>query len=233
MQQQRHINQAYDEDMKSLVIKLGRMFAHVENMLDEATDALQKMDIAKAKKTRKLDKEIDALDAEISEQIMDILARWNPVAIDLRLIISALRVASALERMGDYTSNICRRIVRIIENDKNDHPYETPILTKMFKQTREMIKLAGDGFLNNTSEECRHIIEMDDLLDQYHSNLLEELTTYMMEESKNVSVGVEMLMISKSLERIGDHATNVAEMIIYFLEATSFVSRHPVGEDDD
>jgi phosphate transport system protein len=168
------------------------------------------------------DRTIDRLEVELDGQCMQILARRQPVASDLRFITLVLKVVTDLERMGDLAVNISERVLELT-GEVPLKPYVD--LPRMAIEAQSMLRDALDAFVAKDVERARQVIDRDQMVDDLYGQVFRELLTYMMENSKNVYRATRLQSIAKYLERIGDHATNLAEMVVFMVKGSDI--RHP------
>jgi len=240
--QKDHIVAAYDQEFKKLTKLLSQMGGLAEVQLANALTAIEKRDDRLAKKVKKSDKEIDQLERDIEALVIRMLALRQPVANDLRYIVATLRISSDIERIGDYAKNIGKRAIAL-----NQLPAE-PLLkgvVRIGQPVQAMLKDVMDAFLQGDMAKAIDVWEADEEVDGLYTSLFRELLTYMMEDPRHITPCTHLLFIAKNLERIGDHATNIAETIHFQVEGTPLSDRrpkadgsnyavlHPDDDDDD
>lgn len=209
-----HIDRDYENELSLLRELLLRMGAHVEKMLRESIRALVERDTQLAESTSALDREINRLEIEIDNLCLRILARRQPVASDLRFITMVLKVVTDLERMGDLNVNICERVVELNEEEPLK-PYVDVVA--MAKAAEGMLQGALDAFVDGDTERALSIIDNDSVVDAYYKSIFRDLLTYMMENPRNIYRATRVQSIAKYIERMADHATNVAEMVVFMV----------------
>ena len=204
----------YDSELHKLHDQLLLMGAKVEEMIANSMRALTERDSDLARRLIEFDHQINRLELEIDELCLRILAKRQPVASDLRLITTALKLVTDLERIGDACVNICERVIEL-----NMEPILKPYvdLPRMAETAQAMGRDALDAFVQGDLERAREVVERDRVVDAYYGQVFRELITYMMEDPRNVYRAVRAQSIAKYLERIGDHATNLAEMVIFMI----------------
>jgi phosphate transport system protein len=217
-----HTVRAYDEDLAQLKTTLAQMGGLVEHQLDTAIDALVRRDTALADRVIQGDEKIDALDHQVEEKAILTIARRQPVARDLREIMVAIRVASDLERIGDLAKNTAKRTHAL--SDAVPRRLMAGF-TRMGRLAQEELKNILDAYARSDSEKALQVWRSDEDLDALYNSIFRELLTYMMEDPRNITLCTHLLFGAKNLERIGDHATNIAENI-YFL-----INGKPIAED--
>ena len=209
-----HTDQAYEGELRRLREMLLTMGAKVEEMLGQAMKALVERDTALAEHTLYIDRQINRLEIEVDDLCLRVLARRQPVASDLRFITMALKVVTDLERMGDLGVNICERVLEL-----NQEPPLKPYVevVDMAEAAREMLREALDAFVAGDADRALAIIERDSKVDAYYAAIFRELLTYMMENPRNIYRATREQSIAKYIERIADHATNLAEMVVFMV----------------
>ncbi len=209
-----HTDREYQAELLKLHDQLLVMGARVEEMIAGSMRALTERDTAQARQMIEFDHQINRLEVETDELCLRILARRQPVASDLRLITIALKLTTDLERIGDLGVNICERVIEL-----NMEPPLKPYvgLPRMAEIAQGMIRNALDAFVAADPERARQVVEQDRLVDAYYAQIFRELLTYMMEDTRNIYRAIRAQAIAKYLERIGDHATNLAEMVIFMV----------------
>ncbi|MGD9810156.1 MAG: phosphate signaling complex protein PhoU [Sphingobium sp.] len=211
-EQQQHTVKAFDDDIDRLRGLIAEMGGRVETALEEAMTALIEQDFKKAKAVVLADEKIDALEAEVEKLAVQTIALRAPMADDLREVIAALKIVGVVERIGDYAKNIAKRVPRI-----GDHRTIEPIslLPSMAQIAGEMVGDALNAFAARNAMLAEAVIARDSVVDSFYNSIFRTLITYMFENPKTISECAHLLFIAKNIERIGDHATNVAEMVYY------------------
>ena len=209
-----HTDQTYETELRKLREQLLLMAAKVEEMIERSMHALVERDSLLAREMIEFDHQINRLEVESDEACLRILARRQPVASDLRFITIALKLVTDLERMGDCGVNICERVIEL-----NDEPPLKPYLDlpRMAEVAQGMVRDALDAFVEGDAERAQEVIEKDALLDTYYADIFRVLLTYMMEDPRNIYRATRVQSIAKYLERIGDHATNLAESVVFMV----------------
>jgi phosphate transport system protein len=210
-----HTDSEYESELRSLREQLLLMGANVEEMISNSMKALVERDSQLARRMIGLDNAIDRLEVETDDLCMRILARRQPVASDLRFITIAMKMVTDLERMGDLGVNICERVIEL-----NEEPPLKPYLDlpKMAETVQGSVREALDAFVHRDAERAEQVIERDETVDLYYGQIFRELLTYMMEDARNIYRATRVQSIAKYLERIGDHTTNLAEMVIFMVK---------------
>lgn len=207
---------------------LAEMATTATRMVSESVKSLVSRDEAMALKVIDDDELMDKLDVDIDEHCIKMLALFEPKATDLRYIITAIRIISDIERVGDHCVSICRDSLKLLE-----HPQLKPYIDipKMAEQATSMIHDALEAFFNSDTKLAYEVIKRDDVIDQLNEQVTRELLTYSMEDVSKLQVVLALMNISRRLERIADHATNVAEMVYYMVEGK--IIRHSYIEMEE
>ncbi len=207
-----HTVKAFDEDIGQLRGLLAQMGGLAEEAIDNAMDALKRHDLDAAAEVVAGDKRIDALEAEVERLAVRLIALRAPMADDLREVVAALKIASVLERIGDYAKNIAKR-VKAIDGKNVIEPLS--LLPSMATMANDMVRDVLNAFAARDADAARRVCEQDRAVDDFYNSIFRTLVTFMMENPASISQAAHMLFIAKNLERVGDHATNVAEMVYY------------------
>ena len=210
-----HIVRSYDDELNHLQHMIAEMGGLAEMQLARAINALTKFDAEAASEIVATDERIDALDDGIDEFAVRLIAKRQPMASDLRTIITGLKVSTNLERIGDYAKNIAKRTMTISASPGLRGPITT--IARMADLVQDMIKNALDAYIARDADKADDVCKRDQEVDQIHSALFRELLTYMMEDPRNITACTHLLFIAKNIERIGDHVTNVAEQVHYMV----------------
>lgn len=218
------MERALDHHLDRIKQSLLRMGGLVEEMIAEAQKALVERDAARAEQVIKTDKEVDLLEMEIDELCHTVLARHQPTAVDLRFLVAAMKIDNDLERIGDSAVNIAEAAL-VLNTEPPLKPYiDLPRLSEL---TQKMVRESLDAFVQSNVPLALDICGRDDQVDGLYKQLFRELLTYMIGDPKTVNRALHLLLIARNLERIADHATNVAEDVIYFVEGRDI--RHGTG----
>lgn len=215
----------FQRELLELKENLLRMATMVEEAIKDSVNSLVKRDSELAKKTFAREKEINELEITIDEMCLRLLALRQPVAVDLRFITSAMKIVTDLERMGDQAVNIAERAISL-----NQEPQLKPYidLPRMAEITQSMVKDVLDAFVNRDPKLARSVCERDDIVDGLNDQVVRELLTYMMSDPKTIPRAVHLMIVARCLERIADHATNIAEDVIFMVEA--LIIKHHADE---
>ena len=222
-----HTVKSYDDELNQLRSLVTQMGGLCESMIGGAIEALMNRDPEHAMNVVNTDARIDALEAEAERLATTMIALRAPMANDLREIIAALKISSVLERVGDYAKNIAKRAATLTTTAPID---PVVIIPQMARVVIEMIRDALDAFVDRDAEKAVAVCRRDEAVDDYYNSLFRSLLTYMMEQPQNITPSAHLLFIAKNLERMGDHATNVAEMVYFSATGEYFGGR--IKSDD-
>jgi len=211
----------FDEDLRALKSKLLTMGGLVEDQIVSALRSLVERDSDLARKVIERDREVNALDVFIDQKCLNLLALHQPAASDLRFITTAMKISTELERMSDLAENVAERAIEL-----NEEPQLKPYIDipRMANWTLRMVKESLDAFVNQDADLARKVCADDDFVDDLTEQLFRELVSFMLENPSNITRAIRLTFIGKYFERIGDHATNVAELVVYLVEGT--IIRH-------
>jgi len=223
-----HTVRAFDKELSALERRIAEMGGIAEKMVIDAMDALAGADAGLAQQVVATDPRLDALQRDIEEQAILTIARRQPMAVDLREIVGAIRVAGDLERVGDLAKNIAKRSVRI--GIEARVPRTIVGLKHMNEVATELLKDVLDAYAQRDVESARAVWERDVELDALEDSVFRDLLTHMMEDPRNISFCAHLLFCSKNIERIGDHATNIAETVFYMIEGQQILDKRPKGD---
>jgi len=225
-----HTVRSYDKELDTLERRIAEMGGIAEKMVIEAMDALGSGDAALAHQVVATDPRLDALQREIEEQAVLTIARRQPMAIDLREIIGAIRVAGDLERVGDLAKNIAKRSIKLGVESRAARSIVG--LRHMNEVATELMKDVLDAYAQRDVERARAVWERDAELDALEDSVFRDLLTHMMEDPRNITYSTHLLFCAKNIERIGDHATNIAETVFYLVTGNNLPSARPKGRQD-
>ncbi|MCE4222265.1 phosphate signaling complex protein PhoU [Methylobacterium sp. C25] len=223
-----HIVSSYDQDLEDLRRQIAEMGGVAEKMMADATVALVRRDTALAQTVITSDKRLDVLQREIEERSVLLIARRQPLAIDLRETISGIRVSGDLERIGDLAKNIAKRVVAIADQTQ---PQKIVLgVEHMSDLVQEQLKDVLDAYASRNLDAAHNVWERDGAIDALYNSLFRELLTYMMEDPRNISFCTHLLFCAKNVERIGDHTTNIAETIHYLVTGETLAGERPKND---
>ncbi len=223
-----HTAKSFDEELKRLQSLIARMGGLAETQLAAAIQAVADRDTELATTTVRGDQKVDDLEREVDDLVVHIMALRQPVAVDLRTILSALKISADLERIADYAANVAKRAIAL-----NQVPVVRPVhaIPRMGQVVKEMIKDVLDAYVNADVDKAIRVWNRDEELDEMYSSLFRELLTYMMEDARNITASTHLLFIAKNIERIGDHATNIAETIHFLVEGRPLREERPKHDE--
>ena len=221
-----HVVKSYDQELKRLRGMITEMGGIVESQVALAAEAIMHRDAAAATRAVEEDPRVDALEREVEAFVIRLLALRQPVAGDLRLIVASLKITGDLERIGDYAANVAKRSIVLAEFSL---PYSLAGLAHMARLVQQQLKSIIDAFGDSDADKAMEVWRSDQVVDDIYNALFRELITYMMEDPRNITPCTHLLFIAKNLERIGDHATNVAETLYYSIKGESLPDARPKG----
>ncbi len=222
-----HIVKSYDYEMHNLNQELMRMGTLVRDQLRSAVDALEERDEKLAKRVRKNDRQVDAINADIEERVMNILALRHPVAIDLRDTVAALKIARELERIGDIAQNIAMRTTVIIDGDKVKGTGNT---VKMGRLVTKVISDVLAAYTAKDADFAEQIWADDEAVDDYCNKIFHQVLSGMMTDNSNINASTQITFVAKNLERAGDHVTNIAASIYYIIHGDHLNEKRPKSD---
>ena len=220
----------FHEQLEQLKQRLLDMSERAEALVDLSVDALLHRDGGKADAVIRADSDLDSLEVEVEELAVSLLALQQPMARDLRFIISAIRISSDLERVGDHAVNIAQSTQRLAELKSKITP--DPEIEDMARRARHMLGDSLDAFVRGDGALGRDVCRRDDQVDALHDSLFRILLTHMLEDPTTISAALELFLVSRNLERVADLATNIAEDAVYLAEGKTIKHRledRPVG----
>jgi phosphate transport system protein len=208
---QRH----FDEELAALKEMILRMGAMVEEQIANAIKALVERDTELARRVIENDHRVNAMDVEVDEDCLRLIALHQPMAGDLRFLTTAMKISTELERMSDLAENISERAIEL-----NEEPQLKPYIDipRMAQEALRMVKESLDAFVNRNSAMARSVCKADDVIDDLNHQIFRELLSFMIEDPQTTTRAIRISFISKYLERIADHATNIAELVVYLVE---------------
>ncbi len=224
-----HTVKAFDNDIGRLRGLISQMGGLAEEAIAKAMQSLTRNDLELADQVRAEDKRIDALEAEVERLAVQIIALRAPMAVDLREVVAALKIAGLVERIGDYAKNIAKRLP-MIDGEHRIEPIS--ILPAMGRMASDMVRQVLDAFAARDAEAAVRVCESDSALDDFYDSIFRTLVTFMVENPKTISQVAHLLFVAKNLERVGDHATNVAEMVYFAATGTQMTDRDRGGPQE-
>jgi phosphate transport system protein len=223
-----HTAKGFDIDLQELTRMVAEMGGLAEKQIADSIDALARRDRASAQRIVAADPNIDGLQHEIEDKAVLTIARRQPMAVDLRELVGALRVSNDLERIGDLAKNIAKRVMAL---DGDFHP------TKLLRGVEHMgalvlgqLKDVLDSYASHDLDKALVVWNSDEQVDALCTSLFRELLTYMMEDPRNITFCIHLMFCAKNIERMGDHATNIAETVYYMIEGHAITEQRPKGD---
>jgi phosphate transport system protein len=223
-----HIVRSYDDDLNSLAAEVARMGGLAEAEVGDALIAVVRRDVALAESVVGRDKQLDEMEADIEKRVIRMIALRQPTAKDLRRTVSAMKIANNLERIGDLAKNIAKRTLVIVDSEPM-----TPLtrsIERMGRLVSQRLKEVLDAYTSGQVERAIAVWSRDKEVDEHYNALFRELLTYMMGDPRTITPCAHMLFVAKNLERIGDHATNIAEIIHYDITGETLTGERPKTE---
>jgi phosphate transport system protein len=224
-----HTMKAFDDELDGLGRRIAEMGGIAEKMLADAMDSLVGLNAELARDVVATDLRLDALHREIEESAVLTIARRQPMAVDLRAIIAAIRVSGDLERVGDLAKNIAKRTIEIARDSSARRPRNLVGLRHMQELAATQLKDVLDAYATRDEALARAVWERDVELDSLENTVFRDLLTFMMEDPRNISFCTHLLFCSKNIERVGDHATNIAETVVYLVSGDALPLDRPKG----
>jgi len=226
-----HIVSAYDEELKYLSKRIAAMGGHAERMVEQAITALVNADPGLAQKVIRDDQVLDEGQREIDDKAIVIIAKRQPMATDLREIVGAIRISADIERVGDLGKNVAKRVAAVIDGRQPTSLFRG--LEALADLALTQLKEVLDVYASRSVEKIGFVRDRDDQIDAMYTSLFRELLTYMMEDPRNITPCTHLLFCAKNIERIGDHATNIAETIYYIVTGDQMPAERPKGDKTD
>lgn len=222
-----HLVKSYDQELKRLGGLITDMGGIVESQVADAATAVMQRDAELAARVVETDPKVDAIELEVEQFVIRLLALRQPMAGDLRNIVAALKITGDLERIGDYAANVAKRSIVLSQ-------YQLPLslsgLGHMAQLVQGNLKLIIDAVSEKDAFKAIEVWRSDQMIDDLYNTVFRELITYMMEDARNITPCTHLLFIAKNLERIGDHATNIAETVHYAVTGEPLTERRPKGD---
>ncbi len=227
MSEREHTVKAFTEQLEALASSIAQMGGLAEAQLADAIDSIAKRDTALAEAAIAGDPRIDQLQQSIEEQAVRVLALRQPMAIDLRETLAAIKIASELERIGDLAKNIAKRAIVL----NREPPIRlTHSLARMGRVTLSQLKLVLDSYSDRDTVGAEAVWRQDNEIDEIYNSLFRELLTYMMEDPRTIGLCTHLLFIAKNIERCGDHATNIAETVFHMVSGGHLAAERPKAD---
>lgn len=223
-----HTVSAYDDDLKAIARMVTEIGGLAERAVGDSVAALTRLDLALAQRVIAGDKELDRLQREIEDKAILVIARRQPMASDLREIVGTMRIANDIERVGDLAKNIAKRVVAI--NGVFPHKQLITGVEHLCEIALQQLKRVLDAYASQDDQAAGSVRQRDDEIDALYTSLFRELLTYMMEDPRNLTFCIHLLFCAKNIERIGDHATNIAESVHYMVTGRSYEDERPKAD---
>ena len=216
---QRH----FDRDIEEIKDQLLRMGAMVEEAMQQSIGALLELDVAKAEQVIANDDRIDQMEVQIDQHVIELIAKMQPAAGDLRFVATVMKITPELERIADLAQDVCERVIELARE-----PLIKPLvyLPRLADDAQTMVRDALDAFVRGDSKLALEVIERDDIVDRLTEDSFRALLTYMLENSRNISAAIRLTFIGKYFERMADGATNICEMVVYLVEGRMIKHEH-------
>jgi phosphate transport system protein len=223
-----HIIKSYDEELRRLENTITEMGGLAESQLATAIEAVAQRDSELAASVVETDAKVDQLQHEVDNLAVRVLALRQPMARDLRAVFAAIKIASDLERICDYAANVAKRSIVL-----NQIPVARPVhaLPRMAQLAQLLVKDVIDAYVERDADKAYAVWMRDEELDEMYASLFRVMLTYMMEDPRNIGPSTHLLFMAKNIERIGDHATNIAEDLYFLVHGTPLVQKRPKGDD--
>jgi phosphate transport system protein len=224
-----HTVKSFDQELQLLDKKIAQMGGLAERILAHGFDSLERRDPKLAESTVASDRAVDQLERELQEQSILMIARRQPMANDLRHIMTVLKIAGDLERIGDLAKNIAKRALAV-SGESHPKPAMTG-LKHMVELALHQLKDVLDAYAERNADKALAVWRQDERIDAMYNSIFRELLTYMMEDPRNIGLCTHLLFGAKNIERVGDHTTNIAENVYYLVHGTTLTDDRPKGDD--
>ena len=222
-----HIVKSYSQELQHLRDLMTEMGGLIESQLAQATDAVVNHNATAAARAMETDREVDALERQTEQFVIRLLALRSPLAADLRQIVAALKITAGMERIGDYAKNVAKRSIVL---NQAAVPFSLSGLAAMARLVQENLHLVIDAVGEGDAAKAVQAWQSDQAIDDLYNSIFRETVTYMMEDARSITACTHLLFIAKNLERIGDHATNIAETVHYAATGEVLPDERPKGE---
>jgi phosphate transport system protein len=222
-----HILKRFDEELERLNATINEMGGLTESQFAKALTAVRDRDSATAEEVVADDARVDALDAAVQEQTVKLLALRQPMAVDLRVVLSSIKIAAALERIADYAKNTAKRSIVLTQG--SSPPSAVAGIDRLGRLVRTALKDVLDAFADDDVAKAHSVWERDEEIDQVYTGLFRELLTYMMEDPRTITACTHLLFMAKNIERAGDHVTNIAELVSFRSTGQNFAEARRKG----
>jgi phosphate transport system protein len=222
-----HTVKAFDQDLGELRALISQMGGLAENAIHESMRCLTHRDYDAALRVVADDKKIDVLETEAENRVVQLIALRAPMADDLRAAVAALKIAGIVERIGDYAKNIAKRVPQLEGGGQIE---ALSLLAEMGRIAAEMVHDVLDAYVEHDADKAQQVTERDRAVDDFYDSIFRALLTFMMEDPQEITRSAHLLFVAKNIERVGDHATNIAEMV-YFTVTGERLADRPRGSD--
>jgi phosphate transport system protein len=222
-----HLFKRFDEELQRLDSKISEMGGLAEAQLARSLQAIRERDSGLAESVIAGDARIDSIEKDIQEHVLQMLALRQPMAIDLRHILSAVKMATTLERIADYAKNNAKRSIVLIQGAAP--PRAVTGIDRIGRLVQGLLTDVLDAFSKNDVAAAETVWKRDEEIDDVYNGLFRELLTYMMEDPRTITAGTHLMFMAKNIERIGDHVTNIAELIVFRVTGSPFATDRPKG----
>ena len=222
-----HILTRFDEELEKLNATINEMGGLTESQFGKALEGLRERDTATAEQVIADDARVDALDAAVQDQTVRMLALRQPMAVDLRVVLSSIKIAAALERIADYAKNTAKRSIVLTQGTAP--PSAVLGIDRLGRLVRTALKDVLDAFANDDVAKAYDVWQRNEEIDQVYTGLFRELLTYMMEDPRTITACTHLLFMAKNIERAGDHVTNIAELVSFRGTGQTFAQVRPKG----
>jgi phosphate transport system protein len=223
-----HTIKRFDQELERLNATINEMGGLTESQLSRSLEAVRERDTSLAEQVISDDARVDALDDQVQQQTVQLLALRQPMAVDLRVVLSSIKIAAALERIADYAKNTAKRSIVLSQGTA---PASAVVgIDRLGRLVRSALKDVLDAFANDDVEKARDVWQRDEEIDQVYTGLFRELLTYMMEDPRNITACTHLLFMAKNIERAGDHVTNIAELVSFRQTGHNFAETRPKGQ---
>lgn len=212
-----HIQRHFDRDLDEVKDLLLRMGAMVEDQIQQSIRALLERDVDVAEQVIANDDRIDQMEVKIDQAVIELIAKMQPAAVDLRFVATAMKITPELERIADLAQDVCERVIELSREPQIKHLVQLP---RLAEDAQRMVRQALDAFVRRDAVLARQVIKEDDVVDQLTVDSFRTLLTYMLEDPRNISPAIRLTFIGKYFERMADGATNICEMVVYLVEGT-------------
>ena len=222
-----HILKRFDEELERLNATINEMGGLTESQFAKGLAAVRDRDTATAEEVIADDARVDALDAAVQEQTVKLLALRQPMAVDLRVVLSSIKIAAALERIADYAKNTAKRSIVLAQ--ASPPPSAVAGIDRLGRLVRTALKDVLDAFADDDVAKAHSVWQRDEEIDQVYTGLFRELLTYMMEDPRTITACTHLMFMAKNIERAGDHVTNIAELVAFRTTGHGFDEARPKG----